>query len=312
MRMSEIDQLLKADEENAEKTRRFFLEFDNELLDAFDEGNNIVQTFMRSFGQNATDDIDQTAITEISKKSGLNEKELAAIIRGEKKDSSYIGLTKDLDQIQAQYYCRRARALLTLQIFRSFMFAGTDIRRMQVVRAFGQLRPAIEATALITIFQSENKLAVDWYNIRDDIGGKAFFRETINRINKFCKTYDVENEWNLSSAAAQHSRLIGLVDGLKVNQYVNGIRRTQEYKLSLQDFNPERPAEFISRALYILRVQAKLLLPLEIALPEASDPLLRETRIPNFRNKIERLYKVFEVKFSDYLSELGFGLKKTV
>jgi len=297
--------LLKADEENAEKTRLFFLEFDTGLLDAFDEGNQILQSFMRSFGQGATDDIDQEAITEISKRTGLHETELVAILRGEKKDACYTSLNKELHQIQAQHYCRRARTLLTLQAYRSFMFAAIDIRRMQVVRAFGQLRPAIEAIALITIFQSENQLAVEWYNIRDDIGGKVFFRKTIERINTFCKTYDVENEWNLSSAAAQHSRLIGLVDGLHVNQFLKGNRLVQEFKLSLQDFNPERPAEFIVRALYILRLQVKLLLPLEVALPEASDPLLHETRIPNFRNKIERLYKVFEVKFPQFLSGLG-------
>ena len=187
MGISEIDKLLIADAENAEKTRLFFFEYDADLLDAFDEGNQILQSFMRSFGQGAIDDIDQAAITEISKKSGLPETELVAILRGEKKDACYTNLNEELHKIQAQHYCRRARVLLTLQAYRSFMYAATDIRRMQVVRAFGQLRPAIEAIALISIFQSENQLSVEWYNIREDVEGRTFFRKTIERINTFAK-----------------------------------------------------------------------------------------------------------------------------
>ena len=102
------------------------------------------------------------------------------------------------------------------------------------------------------------------------------------------------------------------MDGLHEKHFSKGNRLFHEIKLSLQDFSPERPAEFIVRALYILRLQAKLLLPLEIALPEASDPLLRETRIPNFKNKIEKLYKLFEVKYPQFLSDLGFSIKQTV
>ena len=305
MGMAEIEQLLKADEENAEKTRHLFLEFDPELLDTFDEGNHLFQSFMRSFSQESTDDVDQAAITAITEKLGLKELDLIAVLKEEKKYSCDLNLINDLNQIRARYYCRRARALLTLQAYRSFMFAATDIRRMHVVRAIGQLRPEIEAVALITVFQNDNQLAVEWYNIRANSEGKTFFKKTIGRVLNFCKTHALENEWNLSSAVAQHSRLIGLVDGLHVKQFVEGDRTVHEFKLALQDFSPEQRAAFITRALYILRTQAKLLLPIELALPEASDPLLRETRIPRFQRKIERLYKVFERKFPQFLAELG-------
>ena len=302
MGMAEIEHLLKADEENTENTRQLFLEFDPELLDAFDEGNHLFQSFMRSFSQESTDDVDQAAITAIAEKSGLKASDLVAVLKEEKKYSCDQNLINDLNQIRDRYYCRRARALLTLQAYRSFMFAAADIRRMHVVRAIGQLRPEIEAVALITIFQSDNHLAVEWYYIRADSEGKAFFKKTIGRVLNFCETHDLKNEWNLSSAAAQHSRLIGLVDGLQVEQFVEGDRKVTAFNLTLQDFSPEQPEAFITRALYILSTQAKLLLPLELALPEASDPLLHETRIPRFQRKIERLYKVFDRKFPQFLA----------
>lgn len=303
--MSSIEKLIKVDQENAEITRRLFYTFDKGLLNAFDEGANLFETFMRCFGQQATDDLDQLAISDLSEKYKLGEDELLRLQKKENKDSCEKQIDEELKQITAQFYCRRARSLLLMQSYRSFMFAAAAIRRMSFICALGQLRPEIEAVALMETFQSDNRLSEDWYNIKTNDQGTAFYRKTRKRVYEFCKTYDLEQEWNLSSAAAQHSRLVGIVGGLKTNDFIEGDRQIHEYKLAFQEIDQEKPEEYIVKALYILRTQAKLLLPIEIALPEASDPILRETRIPKFKKTIKGLYSVFGQKFPKFIAEFG-------
>jgi hypothetical protein len=111
-------------------------------------------------------------------------------------------------------------------------------------------------------------------------------------------------EWNLASSVSQHSRLIGLIDGLSISSSSQYERYTDTFSLALQDFDPKKQEQFISRALYILRTQAKLLLPLQNAMPEASDPLLLETRIPKFKKNIGLLYNKFMEKFPEFIESV--------
>jgi hypothetical protein len=185
------------------------------------------------------------------------------------------------------------------------MFAATDIRRLRVVSAIGQLRVEIEALALMYLFRSESKLAVEWYHIRTDQEGRKFYNKTKKHVLHFCQTHDLETEWNIASAAAQHARLGGLIDGLRFTQSIEAGRHVDQYSLALQDFDPNQPEAFIARGLYLLRTQAKLLLPMKKALSEVTDLLLLETRIPRYLQAIRRLYLTFERAYPEYVAQYG-------
>jgi len=303
--MSEIEALLKADENNSRQTKRLFNDFDPELYDSFDDLANIFQALTRSFGCGASDGEDLNEINEIAQKEGLDEVSIIEILKksGPVDDDQ----SSELYKIVYSYYSRRARGLLILQTFRSFMYASTDLFRLRVTSALGQLRVEIEAVALMNIFQSNNKLSHEGFNIRNDEQGRTFFFKTKKQVNQFCQRHDLEAEWNLASSASQHARFVGLIDGLSTIDDTVNDRYVNQFQLALQDFNSDQPEALIIRALYVLRTQGKLLLPIEISLPEVNDPLVKETRIPMFHKKVARLYDVFSKKFPQFMQSNEWG-----
>jgi hypothetical protein len=309
--MTEIKQLIEADEENCKQSLKLFNQFDPSLVISFDDASNVFTTFSRSFGHGARDDDTQRSISELAKKGGLTESEFKDVLNGRKPTKLADDLFKEIISNRNDYYSRRSRALLLLHAYRSYMYAATDIRRLRVGTALGLMRLEIESVALMSLFQGKNELTYTWFNLKGDQQGKAFFNKTKNDVLEFSKKFELTVEWNLASSAAQHSRFIGLVDGLSISSSSQSDRYTDNFSVAFQDFDPEKPEQLIVRALYILRTQAKLLIPLHLALPEVSDPLLLETRIPKFTNKVGLLYEKFQRKYPEFLESIGIGSKTT-
>ena len=173
------------------------------------------------------------------------------------------------------------------------------------------MRLEIESVALMSLFQGKKDLAYTWFNLKGDQQGKAFFNKTKKDVSEFSKQFELTVEWNLASSAAQHSRVIGIVDGLSISRSSQSDRYRDNFSVAFQDFDPEKPEQLIVRALYILRTQAKLLIPLQLALPEVSDPLLLETRIPKFINNLGLLYEKFKREYPEFLESNGIESKAT-
>ena len=167
------------------------------------------------------------------------------------------------------------------------------------------MRSEIESVALMSLFHSKNELAYRWFNIKGDQQGRDFFNKTKKDVSKFSERFELTVEWNLASSAAQHSRFIGLVDALSISSSSQTDRYTDNYSVAFQDFDQEKPKQLIVRALYVLRTQAKLFVPLQLALPEVRDPLLVETRIPMFIKKLGLLYDKFQKKYPAFLNSIG-------
>lgn len=300
--MSEIEKLIKADKDNIPTAKKVLDDFDTGLYDLFNESANLFQVVSRAFSYGSNDEDDLNEMTKIAEVKGWNEAEISDLFGGDTPIDE-VEMSDELSDAYFSYFSRRARGLLVLHIYRSFMYAATDFLRMRVTSALGKLRVEIESAALINIFQTDKNLSYQWYRISDDKEGKKFFRDTMPKVNNFNDLNDLKSEWNLSSQAAQHSRLVGLIDGLSVSEDKVGNKAIEEYKLAFQDFNPETPEEFVMWALYILRVQAKLIIPLVLSLPEVTDAILIETRIPNFHTKLSKLYSMFENKYPSRVSK---------
>jgi len=303
--MTEINELIEADETNSQQSLKLFNQFDPSLITLFDDAANILIVFLRTFGHGATDDDTQSSMLELANEGGFTEPELKQALKGNKPSSMRNDLFEKIVSYRNDYYGRRSRGLLLLQAYRSYMYAATDIRRLKAGTAIGLMRLEIEAVALMSLFQTKTELAYTWFNLKGDRQGKDFYNKTKKDVAEFCDRFELTVEWNLASSSSQHSRLIGLIDGLSISSSSESGRYTDIFSLALQDFDSEKPEQFIARALYILRTQAKLLLPLQLALPEVSDPLLLETRIPMFIKNIGVLYDKFEKKFPEFIESIG-------
>ena len=307
--MNEIDKLIKADQTNCQQSYKLFNQLDPLLATSFDDVANLFEVFFRAFSYRATDDDMQHSFTNLAEEGGITESEILDVLQAGKPSSMSNDLFEKIISNRNGYYSRRSRGLLLLQAYRSYMYAGTDIRRLRAGTAIGFMRLEIEAVALMFMIQANTELGFTWFNLKGDTQGKEFFNKTKKDISKFCDSFELTGEWNLASSASQHARFIGLVDGLSISSFSQFDRYTDNFSLALQDFDEKRPEQLISRALYILRTQAKLLLPLQLALPEVSDPLLLETRIPKFMNNIGLLYDNFQKKFPEFLESIGIETK---
>lgn len=303
--MTEINKLIEADEINSKESLKLFNQFDPSLVTSFDDAANLLTVFSRSFGHGATDDDTQHSIAELAEEGGLTELEIKQVFNGKKPSSITNDLFEKIVSNINDYYDRRSRGLLLLQAYRSYMYAATDIRRLRAGTAIGLMRLEIEAVALMSLFQANTELAFTWFNLKGNRQGKDFYNKTKREVAEFCDRFELTVEWNLASSSSQHSRMIGLIDGLSISSSSESGRYSNVFSLALQDFDTDKPEQLISRALYILRTQAKLLLPLQLALPEVSDPLLLETRIPKFIKNIGALYNKFQNKFPEFIEPIA-------
>lgn len=309
--MTEIDKLIEADEINCKESLKLFNQFDPSLATAFDDASNLFSAFSRSFSHGATDDNTQQSISKLAKEGTLTESELKEVLNGKKPPKLAEDLFEKIISNRNDYYSRRSRAILLLHTYRSYMWAATDIRRLRVGNALGLMRSEIESVALMSLFQSKSELAYRWFNIKGDQQGRDFFNKTKKDVSKFSERFELTVEWNLASSAAQHSRFIGIVDALSISSSSQIDRYTDNYGVAFQDFDQEKPEQLIVRALYVLRTQAKLYAPLQLALPEVQDPLLIETRIPTFIKKLGLLYNKFEKEYPEFLDSIGIEPETT-
>jgi hypothetical protein len=279
--MNRIDDLLKADINNAAKTKQLFYEFDPLLLEAFDDVTNLFEILFQSFDFGATDNQDRAEISQLAEEFKVSE--------------NY------LKENNNRFFSRRAKRLLLFNAYRSFMYAAVDIRRLRSISALGQLCVEIESIALIGIFQTANDIAEEWFRSKSDEEDRAFFSKIKKIVIEFCRKNHLLTEWNLASTGSQHARFAGMVEGLRIENFSKDGRYINNFSFSLQDFDPNHPEGLIVRALYILRAQTKIFSALKLSLPEAFELFFRVTNISLYNTKIEKLFKNFEKKYPNYI-----------
>lgn len=256
MDMSEIDRLLKADETNIRTMQRFFTDVSSDLPTLLNDAALLYETCSRAFGQ------------------GLSE-ETRAVIPDE--------LTIKLFRSKIE------RGLLLARIGALYGMVVADFLRMRITAPLGNVRLQCESLALMKLFGQEPTSAEEWREILNDEEGIQFYRKYQRRLKAILKSYDLAQAYDRSSGASLHSRFIGLARGFRLLQRDEGLRRIQQYRINVQEFNPDHPDHFIAEVLFTLRVQARIFANLRDAAPEIVDPLLLETRIPRFLEGVTRL-----------------------
>jgi hypothetical protein len=305
LKSSEIETLLKCDEENAKMIRRLFADHDAELSEALEDAAQLFVTFSRVFSQQAKDDLEQETLHAIQEQLGFSDAEefYSAIISSDPNSPESDLMLKAKDAVD-RFYSRRARGWLLLLIQRCYMFAATDLLRLRGNVALGHLRLAVEAAYFMNIMRDDPSVAHVWVHLESDEEGKQFFKEHKKGLGSFMDQYELAGLYNLTSGTAQHARFASLVFGLRFDSGVKGNRRQDEYKLVFQEGETRQQLLW---AVFLLEMQYRLFMAMREGLPEIDDPLLVNTRLPNFRNKVNRLWKHLEKVFPEQAAQLRKG-----
>jgi hypothetical protein len=269
--MPDIDRLLETDERNVREMHRFFAGFQG-LSELLNEASVLYATCSRAFGQ------------------ALNHK-LNSFPRDIRPD----------DSIVRALLADRYRALLFARIGVFYSAAVADLLRMRLTVPLGYLRLQCESIALLKLMSENPSVTQQWASIQSDAEGTAFYRKHQPRVREILKAYDLSDAYDHTSGAALHSRFIGLAQGYRSRSYADGLRVIQEDRINLQEFDPENPHRFMGEVIMIvLRTQGLIFANLRDAVPEINDPLLLETRFPQFIERVNQLMNRAREHFAQY------------
>lgn len=256
----DIDRLLAADEANVRSMRKVFDNYSKELPELLNTASELYGTCSRVFGQAISDET-----------SGLQP------------DSSIV------ENIQVKFY----RGLLLARIGVLYGSAVADFLRMRLTMPLACVRLQCESIALIKLM-SENILAAQkWMSIQTDNDGRNFFNKYQKPPKAILQTYDLAEIYDQTSGVALHSRFIGLARGYRTTRRTDGHRITDSHIILAQEFDDKNPDHFMVQVFRVLHIQARIFANLKDAIPELNDPLLLETRIPKFIERVDRLFKSF-------------------
>jgi hypothetical protein len=269
--MPDIDRLLETDEKNVREMHRCFAGYQG-LSELLNEASVLYATCCRALGQTVNH-------------------ELNSLPRDIRPDDSVVkALLAD-----------RYRALLFARIGVFYSAAVADLLRMRLTVPLGYLRLQCESIALLKLMSEDSSVTQQWVSIQTDKDGRTFFQRHQARIKDILRAYDLSDIYEHASSAALHSRFIGLAQGYKFARREDGLRIIQEDRINLQEFDPEHPHRFMIEVIFtVLRAQALIFANLRDAVPEITDPLLLETRFPQFIEKVNQLMDRARKHFAQY------------
>ena len=274
--MPDIDSLLEADEKNVREMQKLFADYQG-LPELLNEAVVLYKTCNRAFGQALSQEV----------------------------SSLPHDLPLDKGLIVAEFMAKHQRGLLFTRIGVLYGTAVADLLRMRLTAPLGYVRLQCESIALLKLMSEDSSIVQQWVNIQTDKDGTAFYRKYQKRVMEILRTYNLSDTYNQTSGSALHSRFIGLAQGYKSARYEDGLRVIQEHRINVQEFDPESPHRFMMRVIFIvLRVQALILASLKDAIPEISDKLLLETRIPQFIERVNRFLELARVHFAQYFPDV--------
>jgi len=307
--MSEISELLDADAQNVRHTKELFRNFSPELFGTLDEAASLFRTTLRIFGQGCSDAdaVDKAIINKYGSELGIvDSEEMDQLLNStfpeySNRSEFLIEIINARDRIRS----RPLRAYILIQIFRAYMWAVTDLLRLRITPAHGYLRLQIEGVALLGIMRNRPEVAWEWKDVGLGKEGTRFFRNYQTKIKEFVKSNDFEFAYNYASGTAQHIRFSSAIRRFSISkeQVPERGEVLEHYEVGFQEADLDNPAKLISDTLFFLWIQYLIFISLTKVLPELEDPILINTRIPNFGDKISRLRGLLKKMFPDQVNQ---------
>lgn len=298
--ISEIDKLLQADENNVQVTKCFLSDFSPDTLEVLNQAAVLYDTVCRAFSQGFHDHFRELA-TEISTLGLSTFAEFVEKLSGpvpQEREAQYTRATEVLNR----YYEREGRRILLVRLGVLYGTAAADLLRMRVTVPLAYVRIQCESLALMQLMHATPEIAREWIEINTEVQGKAFFRAYQPAVKGVLRSFNLEFAYDNASSIALHSRFAGVAFGTAVTSRVVDGKIVQEIKVKAQEFDLDNPDPFLLIVLHVVRVQERILSRLAEMNREIDDPLLLETRIPQFSRAVNALYETFERRRPDLVA----------
>ena len=297
MLIPEIDSLLEADTKNIPEARRLFFNFHSLLPDTLNTGAVLHDTCARAFSQGVKNpSLPLELAMQMVDVNTLDEclSRLEAPI-----PSGHEEQFKKARTELNKFYSLQNRAAIFSRVCVLYGFIVADFLRFRVTIPLGCLRLQCESVALMKLMQDDSAVARQWREIKTEKEGKIFYRVYQPKIKEILRSYDLSEAYDTFSRVAMHGSFTGLGYGLRLNTQREDNKVIATIGSTAQEFDPENPAPFLLMVLYALRVQERIFSNLQKAMPEIQDPLLLETRIPQFRSSVDQLFAHFKKQYPE-------------
>jgi hypothetical protein len=297
--MSNIDELLKHEEDVIAVSRHVFEAFSPELIEALDTAMAMYTTFGRIVGQNSDSTADVREVNEVGQALGAKDDAELDRIRGTPtSDPVRASLLARLQAAEDRLEAKLDRGVILLQMQRAFSRGVVDLLRQRLTSAVGYQRPVVEGLALLFLIRDDPAKAIEWRKVVTDEDGRRFHAKYQRTIGCIIDAAELTDAYNSASGLTMHLRFAGAI-GLDFRESRESSRRVHETKLLYGELRPDEEFYFLAEAVGILQTQAKIFALLTQAFPEARDDIWFNQRVPRFIAMVERLRQRLSTAFPE-------------
>jgi len=257
--------------------------FDSAIPELLEDADALFDTFLRSFSQGANQDENQRELHSAVLQLQVPGDAVAAVLpQPAPLEPSRAAAWERGRAAWANGMSLRVRGHLLLLSSRCYMFALSDLLRLRLTPVYGHMRLAAEAAVLACLIREQSALSLEWMGAISDEAGHRFHRAHGRSLARITSECGLDDAYQIGSGKAMHPRLGSISMGLAAEVREERGRRVEEYSLAFHEATPENPREMYLTMVHLVLTQVKVFAALARALPEASDEILRQQRLPAF------------------------------
>ena len=284
-----------------EETTELFARWHLRLPEALDDAAGLHRTFRHAYRPSYDDD--QRVISEcvrVLQAHGLDPDlvELEALAYAESIDDHPHGDTlRRAREALDRSWSIIARGMLLSMIGRSYMWAVADLHRRRITPVLGHQRVQAESAALMMIMLEQPSVAKEWIELYE--GGQRFHLAHRDRVRELLNRFGLWTAYEVGSGVALHARSAGAAHSLVQRVRDEPSRKIHEVAILPDEYDPSQPQLFINHVLFLVRMQQRLFEMVRFALPEVTDPVLLDGRLPRFASLVKELDDSFAQSFPE-------------
>ena len=238
--VSNIDELLKHEEDVIAVSRRVFEAFSPELIEALDTAMGMYTTFGRIVGQDSDSTADVREVNEVGQALGAkNDAELDRIRSTPTSDPVRASLLARLQAAEDRLEAKLDRGVILLQMQRAFSRGVVDLLRQRLTSAVGYQRTVVEGLALLFLTRDDPAKAIEWRKVVTDEDGRRFHAKYQRAIGWIIEAAELTDAYNRASGLTMHLRFAGAI-GLDSEKVVSCPGACMRRSCSMESSGPTR------------------------------------------------------------------------
>jgi len=296
--MSELDQILKIDSDNVEKTKRLLAQISPDSIEAIEVGTKALNQLGKVWGEQCKYDQYNEILELWGSEKGVSGNELlgmlkqATLIGPPPSGDSTADAKVNLDKATAVL----ARTYLILRLQRDFLFGMTDLLRLRITPALGYLRIQAETVGILKLLSDSPHIAQEWLNADIGESGKKFFNKHNRKVIKSISDLNLYDYYNRGSSLALHSRVGGVTAGLLIGD--KNIAHPGIIQLNFQE--TDSPTVLFLWFCAYLRFHKLVLDQVNQFVPELDSDAIERVGAEHYGQLVDQLLKTLEPMYREY------------